>query len=32
MVAGHGGRSGRYDAWEEESFVLAWTVSATGTA
>jgi oligopeptidase B len=32
MVAGHGGRSGRYDAWEEEAFVLAWIVSAPGTA
>jgi oligopeptidase B len=26
MVAGHGGRSGRYDAWEEEALVLAWIV------
>lgn len=24
MEAGHGGRSGRYDAWEEEAFNLAW--------
>ena len=24
MTAGHGGRSGRYDAWREEAFVLAW--------
>jgi oligopeptidase B len=33
MVAGHGGRSGRYDAWEEEALVLAWIVAtATGTA
>jgi oligopeptidase B len=31
MVAGHGGRSGRYDAWHEEAFVLAWVVS-TATA
>src|SRR5260370_6304928 len=23
MVAGHGGRSGRYDAWEEEALFLA---------
>jgi oligopeptidase B len=31
MVAGHGGRSGRYDAWEEEALVLAWIVTtATG--
>jgi oligopeptidase B len=26
MNAGHGGRSGRYDAWHEEAFVLAWIV------
>ena len=26
MVAGHGGRSGRYDAWHEEALVLAWIV------
>jgi oligopeptidase B len=31
MEAGHGGRSGRYDAWEEEALVLAWIVAtATG--
>jgi oligopeptidase B len=30
MDAGHGGRSGRYDAWREESFVLAWIVSVAG--
>jgi len=28
MNAGHGGRSGRYDAWREEAFVLAW-IAAT---
>jgi oligopeptidase B len=27
MVAGHGGRSGRYDAWHEEAMVLAWIVT-----
>jgi oligopeptidase B len=27
MDAGHGGRSGRYDAWHEEALVLAWIVS-----
>ncbi len=33
MEAGHGGRSGRYDAWLEESLVLAWIIqTATGTA
>jgi oligopeptidase B len=26
MVAGHGGRSGRYDAWLEEALVLAWII------
>jgi protease II len=31
-VAGHGGRSGRYDAWHEEAFVLAWIVTTAGTA
>jgi len=31
MQAGHGGRSGRYDAWREEAMVLAWIVS-TATA
>jgi oligopeptidase B len=31
MEAGHGGRSGRYDAWEEEALVLAWIIeTATG--
>jgi oligopeptidase B len=33
MEAGHGGRSGRYDAWQEEALVLAWIVTtATGSA
>jgi oligopeptidase B len=33
MEAGHGGRSGRYDAWHEEALVLAWIIAtATGTA
>jgi oligopeptidase B len=26
MIAGHGGRSGRYDAWREEAMVLAWII------
>jgi oligopeptidase B len=30
MTAGHGGRSGRYDAWREEAFVLAWIVTGAG--
>ncbi|HUD38560.1 MAG TPA: S9 family peptidase [Streptosporangiaceae bacterium] len=32
MVAGHGGRSGRYDAWREEAFVLAWTIALVTVA
>jgi len=27
MTAGHGGRSGRYDAWREEAMILAWIAS-----
>jgi oligopeptidase B len=27
MEAGHGGRSGRYDAWREEALVLAWIIT-----
>ena len=30
MEAGHGGRSGRYDAWEEEAFNLAWILDRMG--
>jgi oligopeptidase B len=30
MIAGHGGRSGRYDAWHEEAMVLAWVVQTAG--
>ncbi|GGP13716.1 protease [Nonomuraea glycinis] len=26
MGAGHGGRSGRYDAWHEEAFALSWII------
>jgi oligopeptidase B len=32
MVAGHGGRSGRYDAWHEEALILAWVVTTVGAA
>ncbi|QSB14907.1 S9 family peptidase [Natronosporangium hydrolyticum] len=32
MGAGHGGRSGRYDAWREEAFVLAWILDRLGLA
>jgi oligopeptidase B len=30
MIAGHGGRSGRYDAWHEEAQVVAWIVTTAG--
>src|SRR5262249_14976972 len=30
MTAGHGGRSGRYDAWREEAMILAWIASVAG--
>ncbi|WP_433827990.1 S9 family peptidase [Actinoplanes sp. CA-015351] len=29
MGAGHGGPSGRYDAWKEEAFVLSWILDST---
>jgi oligopeptidase B len=32
MEAGHGGRSGRYDAWHEVSFSLAWQLDTLGVA
>ncbi|MER5456815.1 S9 family peptidase [Micromonospora sp. NPDC002389] len=32
MEAGHGGPSGRYDAWREEAFVNAWTLDRLGRA
>jgi oligopeptidase B len=32
MGAGHGGPSGRYDAWREEAFVLAFILDAVGVA
>jgi oligopeptidase B len=32
MIAGHGGRSGRYDSWHEEALVLAWIVTTAGAA
>ncbi|MDN3240711.1 S9 family peptidase [Glycomyces tritici] len=32
MEAGHGGRSGRYGAWEEEAFNLAWLLDTFGIA
>ncbi len=30
MGAGHGGRSGRYDAWHEEAFALSWILDRLG--
>jgi oligopeptidase B len=32
MGAGHGGPSGRYDAWREEAFVTAWILDRLGLA
>ncbi|NUR49023.1 MAG: S9 family peptidase [Hamadaea sp.] len=32
MGAGHGGPSGRYDAWKEEAFVVAWILTLVGRA
>ncbi|GGF38701.1 oligopeptidase B [Marmoricola endophyticus] len=32
MVAGHGGVSGRYDAWRDEAFALAWLIERAGAA
>jgi oligopeptidase B len=32
MTAGHGGRSGRYDAWHEEALVLAWIVTTASAS
>ena len=32
MEAGHGGRSGRYDAWRELAFSLAWELDVLGLA
>ena len=30
MVAGHGGASGRYDAWKETAFDFAWILDVLG--
>ena len=32
MGAGHGGPSGRYDAWKEEAFSAAWMLDRLGVA
>jgi oligopeptidase B len=31
MGAGHGGPSGRYDAWKEEAFISAWIIDLVGS-
>jgi oligopeptidase B len=30
LSAGHGGASGRYDAWRERAFEYAWVASTAG--
>jgi oligopeptidase B len=32
LGAGHGGPTGRYDAWKDEAFVLAWVLTELGIA
>jgi oligopeptidase B len=32
MEAGHGGRSGRYDAWREDTYFHAWILDRLGLA
>ncbi len=32
MIAGHGGRSGRYDKWREEALMYAWIATTAGAA
>src|SRR5207253_56307 len=32
MVAGHGGVSGRYNAWRDRAFTLAWVLERAGLA
>ena len=32
MVAGHGGKSGRYDTWREEAEVLAFVLTTLGVS
>ncbi|CAN5556350.1 hypothetical protein BH18ACT8_BH18ACT8_02670 [soil metagenome] len=31
MVAGHGGKSGRYEAWKEQAFMYAWVLDVLGS-
>lgn len=30
MAAGHGGKLGRYDRWDKQSFELAWILDQIG--
>jgi oligopeptidase B len=32
MGAGHGGPTGRYDAWRDEAFVLAFAITHAGSS
>jgi oligopeptidase B len=32
MVAGHGGRSGRYNSWQEEALVIAWIITTASAS
>jgi oligopeptidase B len=32
MGAGHGGPSGRYDAWRDEAQIIAWVLNEIGAA
>jgi len=32
MVAGHGGKSGRYEAWRERAYMYAWVLDTTGAS
>jgi oligopeptidase B len=32
MTAGHGGVSGRYKAWQDRAFTLAWILDRMGLA
>jgi oligopeptidase B len=32
MVAGHAGKSGRYEAWRERAYMYAWVIDTAGAA
>jgi len=32
MTAGHGGKSGRYEAWKERAYMYAWVIQTSGAA